>query len=385
MRKRQARPPHRSSAIGLVLVLAALIGYASLYPFIGWRWPADLGWLQLLNLPLPPWRDRFDLVVNLAGYAPFGALILVAGVRSGGTPWRWWLAAVAIGSGLSFAMEVTQQFLPGRFPSILDWELNSAGTLLGASLGVVLHRLALIERWQAARDRWFLRRSGGALALLLLWPLGLLFPAPFPLGLGLSWGRVQEVLVDWLLDVPWAQDLLEWVVDVPAPEGREPQILEVLGMALGLLGPCLLGFSVTRPGWRRAVLAGCVALAGGVATTLSTALNFGPSHALAWVTPSVPLTWLVALGLAWAMVQAPQRLAAAAGLMVLSILMVLVAQSPEDPYFSLSLQAWEQGRFIRFHGLAQWLGWCWPLAATAWLLGRLAAAGTMEPLPTIRA
>jgi hypothetical protein len=27
------------------------------------------------------------------------------------------------------------------------------------------------------------------------------------------------------------------------------------------------------------------------------------------------------------------------------------------------LQAWEQGRFIRFNGLAQWLGWIWPYAA----------------------
>jgi len=27
------------------------------------------------------------------------------------------------------------------------------------------------------------------------------------------------------------------------------------------------------------------------------------------------------------------------------------------------LQLWEQGRFIRFHGIVQWLGWLWPFAA----------------------
>jgi 2',3'-cyclic-nucleotide 2'-phosphodiesterase (5'-nucleotidase family) len=45
-----------------------------------------------------------------------------------------------------------------------------------------------------------------------------------------------------------------------------------------------------------------------------------------------------------------------------------VAQAPADPYFAASLHGWEQGRFIRFHGLAQWIGWCWPYAATLWLL-----------------
>jgi hypothetical protein len=50
---------------------------------------------------------------------------------------------------------------------------------------------------------------------------------------------------------------------------------------------------------------------------------------------------------------------------------LLVARAPADPYFALSLQRWEQGRFIRFHGLAQWIGWLWPYAAGVWLLGRL--------------
>jgi hypothetical protein len=63
----------------------------------------------------------------------------------------------------------------------------------------------------------------------------------------------------------------------------------------------------------------------------------------------------------------------------------LVLQAPSDPFFGLSLQAWEQGRFVRFHGLAQWIGWGWPLAAMAWLLGRLVASDGMEPMPTIRA
>jgi len=62
---------------------------------------------------------------------------------------------------------------------------------------------------------------------------------------------------------------------------------------------------------------------------------------------------------------------AGAGLVALTGLVVGVSQAPADPYFALSLQAWEQGRFVRFHGLAQWVGWLWPYAALLWLLTRL--------------
>ncbi|MBX9793906.1 MAG: teicoplanin resistance protein VanZ, partial [Burkholderiaceae bacterium] len=64
---------------------------------------------------------------------------------------------------------------------------------------------------------------------------------------------------------------------------------------------------------------------------------------------------------------------AALGLMALTALVSLVSQTSEDVYFAQSLQAWEQGRFIRFHGAAQWVGWLWPYAAMGYLLGRIAA------------
>ena len=56
-------------------------------------------------------------------------------------------------------------------------------------------------------------------------------------------------------------------------------------------------------------------------------------------------------------------------------LVILVHAAPADPYYALSLQGWEQGRFVRFHGVAQWVGWLWPYAALAWLLARLGGAG----------
>jgi hypothetical protein len=49
-------------------------------------------------------------------------------------------------------------------------------------------------------------------------------------------------------------------------------------------------------------------------------------------------------------------------------------QAPASAYFADTLQAWEQGRFIRFHGLAQWLGWLWPFAVLGYVLLRVSGA-----------
>jgi hypothetical protein len=50
----------------------------------------------------------------------------------------------------------------------------------------------------------------------------------------------------------------------------------------------------------------------------------------------------------------------------------LVNLAPTSSYFDQTLQTWEQGRFIRFNGLAQWLGWLWPFALLADAMRRLA-------------
>ena len=65
--------------------------------------------------------------------------------------------------------------------------------------------------------------------------------------------------------------------------------------------------------------------------------------------------------------------------MALSVNVALVAQAPSDPYYADSLQQWEQGRFIHFHGLAQWVGWLWPFAAGARCSGASRAATRRGP------
>ena len=364
----------RSSAAPLALVYVALLLYASLYPFIGWRWPPGLSPGALLALPWPPWRDPFDVWSNVLGYVPLGALLYVAQVRAGRVAWCAALLALATGSALSYATEVVQQFLPGRVPSRVDWALNSAGVAAGIAAASVLQALGLLQRWQALRERWFVRDSAGGLSLLALWPVGLLFPTPVPLGLG----HVADQLRTWLLNavdqVPWTADFAARLQATDTRATPLPPMSDALVQLLGLLAPCLLAFTVTRRGWRRVLLVVGLLALGVLATTLSTALSFGPANGLAWVTPQTMPALALGTLLATAGARLGVRAAAGLGLAVLGALVVLVSQAPVDPYFAQSLQSWEQGRFIRFHGLALWIGWLWPYVAMSWMLSRLGGA-----------
>jgi VanZ family protein len=369
-----ALPRHRSLATPLALAWAALIVYASLFPFSGWRWPPGHAFVAILRLPWPPWLDTFDLWANFVGYLPLGALLLIAARRSG---WRRLPAlalALLLPSALSYAAEVTQTFLPGRVPSLKDWAMNSLGAAAGALFGAVLLALGAVERWSRWRERWFVRQSAGALALLALWPVGLLFPAPVPLGLGQIGGRLREGLAELLEDVPWADAAYQWLALPQASERLWPPA-EGLVCALGLLAPCMVAFAVVAPGWRRvALVVGALGVAM-TAMTLSTLLNFGPQHALTWLTPLTLPALLTATGVAVLLAPVGRRIAAGLGLIAMAALVTLVAQAPADPYFAESLQAWEQGRWVRFHGLAQWVGWLWPFMALATLVARAARPG----------
>jgi VanZ family protein len=356
----------QSSATWLLLAYLALVVYASLYPFWPWRWPPGMDVAGLIGLPWPRYFGPFDLQANLLGYLPLGLLAFAATLRSGRGSRAALLAGLLPWPLLSLLMETLQYFLPGRVPSLADWVLNSIGALLGLLLGLLLKRFGGLQRWHDLREYWFQPNSAGALALLALWPLGLLFPTPVPLGVGQWLPRLQDAAVDALDGTPWT---LVWAEQADAAMQRPlPPGLEAIAIALGLLAPVLLALSVARPGLRRvALVLGALAL-GLLGTTLSTALNFGPQHAWAWVTlaswPGLAVGGLLAL----LATMLPRRVSAALGLVCLSALIALVTQAPADPYMAQSLQAWEQGRFINMYGLARWIGWVWPFAALAWLL-----------------
>lgn len=366
---------HRSLATPLALVWAVLVMYASLYPLADWRWPPGHDLAALLVLPRTRWQGGFEAWSNGLGYLPLGLLVCIGVRRSGGSLRAAFLAAALLPAALSYTMEVLQQFLPRRVPALEDFALNSAGGLAGAVLALGGHALGWVDRWQRLRSRWVSRDSAGALALVALWPLGLLFPAPVPLGLGQVGERLRDWLATALADVPWAVDAHALLTAAPAEGTPLRPLSEALIVAAGLLAPIFVAYSVMPRGWRRVVAAlGAVLLAAG-GMTLSTMLNFGPAHALAWVAEPAREGFVVGLLVALLAVPAGTRVVLGLGLVALTALVVGVAQAPADPYFAQSLQAWEQGRFVRFHGMAQWIGWLWPYAAMAWLFTRLGARG----------
>ncbi len=355
----------RSSASWLALIYALLVVYASLYPFWPWRWPTGVQGPGVLLLHWPRYWLSFDIWANALGYAPFGLLLFAAVVRSGGSERAAWLAVLLGLPATSYLMETLQYFLPGRVPSLADWCLNGVGAVAGGVLGWLLHRFGGLARWHGWRERWFVPQSAGALALLALWPVGLLFPAPLPLGLGQWLPRLRELSAQALDGTPWALQDTDFanLVELPLPPGQE-----AIAIALGLLGPVLLALSVARPGWRRLPLVLGAALTGVLVTALSTALNFGPQHAWAWIGPTAWPGLGAGLVLSLLACLVSRRANAAWGLVALTVLIALITEAPTDPYLAQTLQTWEQGRFINLYGLAQWVGWVWPFAAIAWLL-----------------
>jgi VanZ family protein len=351
----------------LAWTYAVLIVYASLYPFDNWRIQGIAPW-AFLTAPLPQYWPGFDVLSNVLGYAPMGFLLALALHR---TRHEWpaiWIATLSA-AGLSLCMETLQTFLPVRVPSNVDAVLNVTGAWLGAVTARALVWVGVIERWSRFRDRWFVSDADGALALLAVWPLALLFPAPVVFGLGQVLERVEAALADMLEGTPW----LDWV---PLREIELQPLLpvsEILCVAIGLWLPCLLAFSVLRQRPQRVVAALAVMVWGVSASALSAALTYGPAHAWVWVSAEVAVGLGVCLLGLVAMFWASSRMCLVLALVALVWQLSLLNNASADVYFSLTLQTWERGRFIRFHGMIQWLGWLWPFACLIYLVNRLAS------------
>jgi hypothetical protein len=320
----------------------------------------------------------------VVGYVPLGFLLALSFLRRGSLQFTRMnntsgIAVATLSGGvLAFLMEALQSYLPYRVPSNVDFGLNVAGTLLGAGIAAGLELGGAIDRWSRFRDRWFVPEARGALVLIALWPFALLFPASVPLGLGQVFERMETTLAEWLEDTPF----IEWM---PLREIELQPLVpaaELLCVGLGAFIPCLLGYTILRSAGRRAVFAFVAIALGAGVTALSAALSWGPTHAWAWLSLPVRLGLLFGLVLAMLMLAVPRRGCAAVLLLALVVHLSVLNQAPASAYFTDTLQAWEQGRFIRFHGLAQWLGWLWPYVALVYVLLRVSRK---EAPPTIPA
>lgn len=360
---------HKTSAWPLALAYAALIVYASLYPFTGWR-DQGVNPVEFLGSGFPKYWTAFDFAANVLGYCPLGFLLALSFLRRGilaslpkTNPGAIVFALVASGL-LAFTMEVLQNYLPTRVSSNVDFVLNTLGGLIGAVAAALLELAGAIDRWSRFRVRWFVAEARGALVLLALWPFALLFPAAVPLGLGQVLERLEAALGQWLADTPF----LEWL---PMREVELQPLVpaaELLCVALGVIVPCLLGYTIVASLWRRAIVAPALLTTGVLATALSAALSWGPEHAWAWL--SLPVRWGLVVGLVFSLLflPVPRRGCAAIVMLALGVHLSVLNQAPASAYFADTLQTWEQGRFIHFHGLVQWLGWLWPYATLVYVV-----------------
>lgn len=355
----------RSTAWPLVWLYAGLIVYASLYPFENWRVQGIAPWSFLLA-PLPRYWTGFDVLSNVLGYAPLGFLGGVAVLRMHPRASPVWLLTL-LALVLSLLMESLQMFLPARVPSNVDLLLNVAGAWMGAWLAQAIQTWGLLARWSRWRDRWFMSDVSGALVLLAIWPLALLFPVAVPFGLGQVFERLELALGGALQGTPW----VEWL---PLREVELQPLLpinETLCIALGLMLPGLLAYSVLRRPLPRLWMSAIGLLLGAAASTLSAALTYGPVHAWDWINLQVVQASGLAALLLLLLVAVPARLCLVLALVALVWQQASLNQASADVYFAQTLQHWEQGRFIRFHGLIQWLGWLWPYALLVHLVRRL--------------
>ncbi len=356
---------HKSAAWPLALVYMVLIVYASLYPFADWRDQGIVPW-AFLSAPVPQYWTVFDVGINVVGYAPLGGLLALSALRTGRFRHPIVLPLLAA-TLLSLAMESLQSYLPARVPSREDWMLDTLGAAIGAVVTVTLARVGVIDRWSQMRARWFVAQSRGGIALLALWPLALLFPPAVPFGLGQVLERLEEALGAQLVDTPF----LDWL---PVRDTELQPLLpgtEMLCVVLGIMIPCLLAFCVVRTRPRRALFVPMTLAAGIFMSALSAAMSWGPAHAWAWLGLPVQVGMAIGVVLSLVLSLMPWRVSASLLLLCLGIYLSVLNQAPESAYFAQTLQAWEQGRFIRFHGLAQWLGWLWPYAALVYVLSLL--------------
>ncbi len=344
----------KSAAWPVTWMYVALVVYASLYPFSNWR-DQDIAPWSYLFAPVPRYWSGFDMAINVLGYMPLGALLLLLTLRTSQRALPV-LRAVLLVSVLSLVMEALQSYLPQRVASREDWLLNTVGAALGAGMAQAMVRWGWLAWWDDWRRRWLAPQSRGVLALLLAWPAALLFPAAVPFGVGQVWNRLTGYL----------ETLLPWEIKAAPPADFAAFLSpssEILCVALGLLVPCLLGFCVVHSPRHRVALVAVMLAVGSAATGLSAALSWGPDHTWAWLNRNTFTGVTLGVTAALALVRVATPVSASLALLALGLSVGLLNQAPDSPYFAQTLLAWEQGRFIRFNGIAQWLGWVWPYAA----------------------
>ncbi len=133
----------RSFIPWLLIAVAALIVYGSLYPFNFKPDAIEGGILQAMRQMSWARAGRGDRISNVLLYLPLG-FCLFLWLNSRFHRGASMLLATALGTALSLSVEIAQVYVSSRVSSLMDLSLNCAGTALGATVGLawsMLNRL----------------------------------------------------------------------------------------------------------------------------------------------------------------------------------------------------------------------------------------------------
>ena len=327
----------------LALAWLGLLIYASLHPFSGWR-DSGISPFAFLTGSWPRYWTLFDLVTNALAYLPLGFLLTLALFRLPGRFSAIFLA-VLLASGLSFAMESIQTWLPSRVPSNVDLASNSLGALIGAVLA------------QGIGPRFFPR--------LALWQDRLVAPLPHA-ELGLT------LLGLWLL-IPLSPEILLFgagdlrqMLDLPGAlpfsadnfTRAETAVVTCNTIAIGLLVRLLAtNVRIAYP------LVAAFLVLGLWVRTMAAGVLVSPAQSLAWWTPGVEMGLLIGSIILLLALLLPASLRLALATVALMGGTVLVNITPPNPYSLAALAAWQQGHFLNFNGLTRLVSILWPFLA----------------------
>lgn len=167
----------------LCLLYVVLVLYGSMMPFDlandaqtaadnrhdFWRyWPVSN------DLPV----SKSDMIANFILYLPLGAMIVTACiVRRGRSRVGSLVLAWAIGTAVSFTVEMVQAYEPSRTSSVNDAFTNSIGTLAGGILALMIGRTVWIA-WRRRIQKVASARPivMAAAVVILLWAVDAFYP-----------------------------------------------------------------------------------------------------------------------------------------------------------------------------------------------------------------
>ncbi len=330
------------------LVWTGLLIYGSLHPFAGWR-DNGVSPFAFLDAAWPRYWTLFDLGANVLIYLPMGFLLTLALSR---LPGRLTAAAIAVllGGGISFCLELIQNWLPSRVPSNVDLACNSVGTLFGAVLAVFFgpRFFPLLTRW-LHRLLAPMPHAELGLTLLGLWLLIPLSPEILLFGAG----DLRQAL-----GLPGALPF-----SVEHFTRAETAVVACNIVAVGLLVR-LLSASLRLA----FALVPAVLLVGLLVRMLAATVLVGPAQWAAWWTPGVANGLLLGGGGLVVTMLLPHWLRVTVAALALMAGTALVNITPPNPYSLAALAVWKQGHFLNFNGLTRVVSVIWPFLVLPYLM-----------------